>query len=294
MAGQVKVDDAHISETYIPYWGLREALRGLVTNFFDEFRKLFPSHDEIHPIPHKRTKPATATAPVEEFYITVNLAMSSPGYEFVSLARWNPDTKQLDDLGSFDAIDMKTRAVVGKIRWYGGMLRLEYPGTMKPSDWYLGGGGEGPSQVLPHIEGYVGLHFDHVPDCESVSNEGKVIVEIIHITLEEWIGTCENNQGVHGFLELISALRRTPGFEDDDPRAVYGAKGRLGGSLLLNPRYRGKIFNNGVWMCSYLHSFEFGYSLNKLTTNRDRHVVVNVAEQRMKIGDILHDILDNY
>ena len=110
----------------------------------------------------------------------------------------------------------------------------------------------------------------------------KVTVEIMNITLDEWIEQIDN------FLWLTQRNVGKINAKDKNGNVI--------GQLLINPFFKNKIYvkdifiqkteeNNGATSCY------FGFNTD-LTLDRDRNAVKNIVERNKKFSEILGDIMN--
>ena len=117
--------------------------------------------------------------------------------------------------------------------------------------------------------------FWRYEDYSNPSNEGKVIVQIRNITIEEWKDIIDN------YLWLATKVKRL---------GIINAGSY--GDIILNPEFKDRIYSRGVFVTKS-SGVGFGYNLD-LPLDRDRNCITNYSDFSSKANRIINHLLENY
>lgn len=106
-------------------------------------------------------------------------------------------------------------------------------------------------------------------------NEGKVIVQIRNITIDEWKDIIDN------YLWLATKVKRL---------GIINAGSY--GDIILNPEFKDRIYSRGVFVTKS-SGVGFGYNLD-LPLDRDRNCITNYSDFSSKANRIINHLLENY
>lgn len=112
-------------------------------------------------------------------------------------------------------------------------------------------------------------------EYNNPNNQGKVIVEIRNITLDEWKTIIDN------YLWLASKVKRLGIINV----CSYG-------DIILNPEFKNKIYSRGVFVTT-TGNVHYGFNLD-LPLDRDRNCITNYSDFQNKTSYIICNLIDNY
>lgn len=297
---QISENNLHVSAYYVLWWHVPDALRELVQNMIDEINaSILAENVDLHTHALLSLEPDGVDGTHIIWYTDYNglkvrgriryhkelkmLVLQNPGCIPMSALLLGGGTKTTappsDDVAGRFGEGMKLAILVllragksvtihtGGKRW-DFILRVQEPQFSEPT-----------------------LHYTITDDPGQPAN--LVSLEISNLSLEEWIGTPENNQGLHCFL----ALRKLMGEPIEEVKPIgWPRHSKELGTVLLGPHVTGKVFCKGVFVDQPLADevrLALGYNFVELDLGRDRNVAVNQLQLNWMTSHTIGHILDN-